>query len=142
MKYLWRSINLSLILFGAWGGYWAAGPERRQGIGDPIWFSCLVMFTALSVSVFITFWRATRKSQVFKRPSFDRLPFREISDPLQSLFIGTLAVLGGGIAATFRLKYGTSGGLGVVMFAWSFPAGLLAGGVLGYAIFRRKMTVV
>ena len=141
MKYLWRSINLSFILFGVWGGYWAAAPERRQDIGDPIWFSCLVMFIIISVTVFITFWRATRKSQVFERPSFDRLPFREI-DPLQSLFIGTLAVVGSGIAATCRLKYGTSGGLGVVMFAWSLPAGLLAGGALGYAIFRRKMTIV
>jgi hypothetical protein len=136
MKYFWRAVNVSLIAFCAWSGYWAVAPERLHDRGfvqsvvpvgpgyPPISFSWLAIFLMMGIYSFVTFRRACRKGSNFRLPSWDRNPFRELGDPLQALVIPLIALLAGTLAATLRFLFGSSTGLGAILFLWSWDVGL------------------
>jgi hypothetical protein len=154
MKHLWRALNVSLVAFCAWSGYWAVAPERAYDRGfirsvvpvgpdyPPITFSCLVIFLMFGIYSFVTFRRACHKGSSFRLPSWDRNPFRDVGDPLQALVIGLTALLAGTIAATLRFLFGSSLGLGAIVFLWSWDIGILLGALIAYLLYRPRIVVV
>ena len=154
MKYVWRTLNTALVIFCAWSGYWAVAPERVNDSGfirsvvpvgpgyPPISFSCLVIFIMFGIYSFVTFRRACRTGSSFRLPSWDRNPFRELSDPLQALVIPLIALLAGTVAATLRFLFGSSLGLGAILFLWAWDIGLLLGALIAYVIYRPRIVAV
>lgn len=153
VKHFWRTINLILVAVSAWSGYWAIAPERFDRGGfiqsliplgpdyPPIWQSSLVVFAITSLSAFVTLWQASRQHRPFRLPSWDRNPFREVSDPLQAIAAATVLVLVGTLVATLRFLFGSSLGVGAVLFLWSADLGLFLGAFLGFVTFRPAIVV-
>jgi hypothetical protein len=154
MKYFWRALNISLAVFCAWSGYWAVAPERLHDRGfirsvvpvgpdyAPIGVSSVVVFVMFGIYSFVTFRRAYRKGSSFRLPSLDRNPFRELGDPLQTLVIPLIALLTGTVAATLRFLFGSSLGLGAILFLWAWDIGLLFGALIAYVVYRPRIVVV
>ena len=153
MKHLWRMLNLLLVVFGAWSGYWAVAPERLHDHGfirsvvpvgpdyAPITFSTVVVSVMFGIYSFVTFRRACRKGSSFRWPSWDRNPFRELSDPLQALVIPLIALLAGTVAATLRFLFGATLGFGAIVFLWSWDISILLGAIVGYVLYRPRIVV-
>ena len=154
MKQFWRVLNISLVVFCAWSGYWGVAPERLHNRGfigsgvpmgpdyPPISFSSVVVFVMFGIYSFVTFRRAYRKGSIFRLPSWDRNPFRELGDPLQALVIPLIALLACTVAATLRFLFGSSLGLGAILFLWAWDIGLLLGALFAYVIYRPRIVVV
>jgi hypothetical protein len=154
MKHFWRGLNIALIVFCAWSGYWAVEPERANDHGfvrsvvpvgpgyPPITFSCVVIFLMFGIYSFLTFRRAFLQGSTFRFPSLDRNPFRDIGDPLQALVIGLIALFAGTVAATLPFLFGSSLGLGAILFLWVWDIGLLLGALIAYVIYRPRIVVV
>jgi len=154
MKHFWRAINVSLVVFCAWSGYWAVAPERAYDRGfirsvvpvgpdyAPIGFSTVIVSVMFAVYSFMTFRRAYRKDISFRFPSWDRNPFRDLGDPLQALVIQLTALLAGTVAATLRFLFGSTLGVGAIVFLWSWDIGLLLGALIAYVIYRPRIVVV
>jgi len=154
MKHFWRAMNVSLIVFCAWSGYWAVAPERLNDHGfirsvvpvgpnyAPISFSSAVVFVMFGISSFVAFRRACLKGSSFYLPSWDRNPFREVGDPLQALVISLIGLVSGTVAATLRFLFGSSLGLGAILFLCAWDIGLLLGAVIGYVIYRPRIVAV
>jgi hypothetical protein len=153
MKYFWRVVNVALVAFCGWSGYWAVAPERaddrgfiRSGVPigpgyPPITFSCLVTFLMFGIYSFVTFRRACAKGSTFRFSSWDRNPFRELGDPLQALVVPLIALLTGTVAATLRFLFGSTLGLGAILFLWSWDVGILVGALIAYALDRPRIII-
>ena len=153
MKHFWRALNTALITFCTWSGYWAVAPERLNDRGfiqsivpigqgyPPIGFSCLVVFLMFGIYSFLTYRPAWRQGGPFRLPSWDRNPFRVASDPLQALVITLIALGSGTVAATLRFLFGSTLGLGAILFLWSWDIGILVGALIAYALFRPRIVV-
>jgi hypothetical protein len=96
----------------------------------------------LGIYSFVTFRRACHKGSRFRLPSWGRNPFRDVADPLQALVIGLIALLAGTVAATLRFVFGSTLGLGAILFLWSWDVGLLLGALLAYALYRPRIVIV
>ena len=151
MKHFWRAVNIGFVAFCAWSGYWGVAPERAYDhrsvvpVGPgyaPISFSCVVIFLMCGIYSFVTFRNACLQGSTFRLPSLDRNPFRPLSDPLQALVIPLTALLAATVVATVRFLFGSSLGLGAIVFLCSWDIGILVGALIGYAIYRPRIVVV
>jgi hypothetical protein len=153
MKYLWRILNAALVILCTWSGYWAVAPERLNDRGfiqsavpvgpgyPPIGFSCVVIFFFFGICSFLTYRPLWRRGGPFRLPSWDRNPVRAASDPLQGLVITLIALGSGTVAATLRFLFGSTLGLGAILFLWSWDIGILVGALIAYALFRPRVVV-
>jgi hypothetical protein len=138
MRFLWRVLNLASVPLGIWTGYGAMAPERLRSTNVE-WQACIAVF--LGFTLFALFVFLPRR-EVLHPPGLDRFPLAWGRDPLQTLCFTTLATLGMAIGA--QLHISGSGDLGFWMVAafWSMFAGLLVGQVIGYCLFRDRITAV
>ena len=151
MKHFWRVVNIALVGFCAWSGWWGVAPERAYDhrsvvpVGPgyaPISFSCIVVFLMFGAYSFLTFRNACLHGSAFRLPSWDRNPFRSLSDPLQALVIPLIALLAATVVATVRFLFGSTLGLGAIVFLCSWDIGALGGALIGYATYRPRIVVV
>jgi hypothetical protein len=96
----------------------------------------------IAVAVIVVLHIETRKARIFQRPTFDRAPFKRLSDSLQVLFIATIAWFAAAVGASVRLPDSGSAGLRFVIFSWCIPTGFFIGELFGYILYRRKITIV
>src|SRR5205809_2054860 len=137
MKHFWRTVNIAFVGFCAWSGYWGVAPERAYDRGfarsvvpvgpgyPPISFSCVVISLMFGIYSFVTFRNACLQGSTFRLPSLDRNPFWPLSDPLQALVIPFTALLAATVVATVRFLFGSTLGLGAIVFLCSWDIGIL-----------------
>jgi hypothetical protein len=151
MKHFWRAVNIAFVGFCAWSGYWGVAAERAYdhrsvvpvGPGYPaISFSCVVIFLMSGIYSFITFRNGCLHGSAFRLPSWDRNPFRTLSDPLQAIGIPLIALVAATVVATVRFLFGSTLGLGDIVFLCSWDIGMFVGALIAYAIYRPRIVVV
>jgi hypothetical protein len=84
-------------------------------------------------------WSASSRCNEFRKPSLDRCPLNWWYDPLQALFISTLATLGWTIGSQVRLAGSVQIGYWTVVFHWCCFGGLIVGQFLGYSIYQSRI---
>jgi hypothetical protein len=137
LKFLWLIVNVAAIPLGCWTGYAEMAPERLRGT-NPDQYLCLAVIIGMPLFVVGMLWTARSRCSSFRRPSWYRNPFRW-NDPLQALFITTLAMFGWAIGCQIRISGSGSIGFWTVMTYWCIFIGLVIGQVLGYLIFRKRI---
>lgn len=150
MKYLWRIVNIGLVMIGLWDGYKTMDSETlRRTNPDPILCAILLVIMPLFAlgTVYYSKYRWDQENKILahpfklRKPSWDRNPINWWGDPLQSLFISTCYVGAMAIGASLRHPEISSVGFWAFGVYCSFAIGLLVGQLLAYRIFRERITV-
>jgi len=139
MKHIWPFLNVGAIVLAVWTGYSRTAPERLLHANPDALF-CLVTLVTMSLFVVGTIWLATKRGGSLRRPSFNRFPLNFWYDPLEFLFVGTFTTLAIAIGATLRLPEGGTVGYWMTAFYWCIFAGWIIGQLIGYAIYRDRIT--
>ena len=150
MRYLWRSVNIGIIVLGLWGGYETMGSERlRRTNPDPILCGILLVIIPLFAlgSVYYSKYRWDLENKILARPftlrkpSWNRNPINWWGDPLQSLFISMCYMGAMAIGASVRHPQIGSVGFWTLGVYCCFAFGLLGGQLLAYRIFQVRITM-
>jgi hypothetical protein len=81
----------------------------------------------------------SKKCETFQRPSWNRNPINWWYDPLQSLFISSLAGAGLAIGSSLRLSKGNETGFWLFVSYCCMAIGLWIGQLLVYRILRARI---
>jgi len=140
MKYIWLIINVSLIIFSAFGGYSLMSPERLQHMNPDIIY-CLIILVIMPLFSLGTVYYSisSGKCETLLRPSWDRHAVNWWYDPLQSLFIFNFVCAGLVIGSSLRLSNGNETGFWLFVSFCCMAIGLLIGQLLIYRIFRARI---
>jgi hypothetical protein len=136
--YLWRTINIAIILSSPLAGYRDMAPDRWAHTNPDKYF-CAVILITMPLFVLGALWFATSRCDEFRVPSFDRFPINWWYDPLQALFISTLGALGWAIGSQLHIAGTGELGYWTVAFHCCIFAGLLVGQIIGYPLFYRRI---
>jgi hypothetical protein len=137
-KYFCRVINVTGILLGAWTGYSEVAPQKLVN-ANPDAIFCSTAFVGSLVFVLGWLWIASRYSDSFRRPSFDRFSLILRYDPLQVFFIGNFVLLSTALGATLRWPQPGTVAFYMVVFFWCLFAGWLVGQFTEYVIYRNRI---
>lgn len=135
-KLIWRAVNILLVLCSPWTGYARMNPSMLHGT-NPDMFYCLAIFAVMILFVLGTL--AISPAAHFIKPSWDRLPLRLRSDPLQFFFIGTWAALGVVVGSLLRVPQIGTVGFWTLLSHLSVFLGLLVGQVVAYLFYRDRI---
>jgi hypothetical protein len=137
--YLWRTINIAIILSSPFAGYRDMAPDRLAHTNPDKYF-CTAILITMPFFVLGALWFATSRCDEFRAPSLDRFPINWWYDPLQALFISTLTTFGWAIGSQLRIAGTGTLGFWTVAFHWCVFVGLLVGQLIGYPLFYRRIT--
>jgi len=132
-------VNVGAIALAVWTGYLRTAPEKLAHANPDALF-CLVTLITMPLFVVGTLWQATKRCDSLRRASFVRFPLNLWYDPLEFFFVGTFTTLAMAIGATLRLPASGTVGYWMSAFFWCIFAGWIIGQLVGYAIYRDRIT--
>ncbi len=150
MKYLWRTVNIGIIVLGLWDGYETMASETvRRTKPDPILCGILLVIMPLFAlgAVYYSKYRWDQENKILawpfklRKPSWNRNPINWWGDPLQSLFVSTCYMGAMAVGASMRHPEIGSAGFWTLGVYCCIAIGLLVGQLLAYRIFHQRITV-
>lgn len=141
MLNLWFVLNSILVVLGFWNGYRSMSPDRlRHYNPEPVLCVVLLLVMSLFAVLSVKFSLQRLGSRPLLRPSWNRNPLNWRRDPLQSLLVLTCMMFAMTIGSAVQHPGFGSAGFWMLCAYACFAAGLLAGQILVYRIYRQQIT--
>jgi hypothetical protein len=140
MKYFWIACNSVGVASALWGGYVSMAPETlRRTNPDPV--LCVIILLVMPIFAVVKVPLSLRrwKTDLLRRPSWNRNPLNWWSDPLQSLFVFTCVMGATAIGSAVRHPAFGSVGFWTLGVYCCFTIGTLIGQILVYRIYRDRI---